>query len=122
MRARSIELCQKVTAGHTYIEATFECYFSVAVDIIKSKSSFRYVLMFFYPTRRRHIYMDITAIEWLIKNRLVKGQPEGETSRVWDDILHEYFRSSEGYSTGPEMSFGTAGLIFSRPISFWTHG
>ena len=49
-------------------------------------------------------YMGIPSLEWLIKNRLVKGQPEGETARVWNDILHTCFPVEDGYSTGPEMS------------------
>jgi hypothetical protein len=36
----------------------------------------------------------------------VKGQLEGETTRVWDDILHNYFKSREGYSTGSELMIG----------------
>ena len=47
--------------------------------------------------------MEVEIIKWMIKNRLVKGQPEGQTSRVWDDILHDYFKSREGYSTGPKI-------------------
>lgn len=50
--------------------------------------------------------MKIQALEWVIKTRLVKGNPEGETTRVWDDILHDYFKARDGYSTGPEMMIG----------------
>lgn len=50
--------------------------------------------------------MAIPTFEWLIKNRLVKGHREAETSRFWDDLLHHYFRVEDGYSTGPEKHFG----------------
>lgn len=63
--------------------------------------------------------MEIQAISWRIKNRLVPGQPEGETSTVWNGILHEVFPPRENYATGPEMLFGsgkadlfTAHLVF----------
>ncbi|KAI1195898.1 hypothetical protein F5X97DRAFT_325983 [Nemania serpens] len=63
--------------------------------------------------------MEDPAFAFLVKNRLVKGQPEGETKRIWDDILHRYFTMKDGYSTGPEMEFGggradlfTAHIIF----------
>ncbi|KAM0415939.1 hypothetical protein ACHAPT_013092 [Fusarium lateritium] len=49
---------------------------------------------------------SIPYMSGLIKTRLVPGNPEGETSRVWDDILHDVFPSRENYSTGPEMSLG----------------
>ena len=39
--------------------------------------------------------MEVQSIEWVIKNRLVKDQPEGETTRVWDDILHDYFKPTQ---------------------------
>lgn len=51
--------------------------------------------------------MAIPTIAWLIENRLTPKHTEAETSRVWDDILHDYFKSAEGYSTGPEMQFGS---------------
>jgi hypothetical protein len=50
--------------------------------------------------------MEKPTLAFLIKNRLVKGQPEGETTRVWNDILHLYFKTDDGYTTGPEMTFG----------------
>jgi hypothetical protein len=63
--------------------------------------------------------MEFDVIQWLVKNRLVPGQPEGETSRAWNMILNEIFKLSEGYSTGPEMLMGsgksdlfTAHLVF----------
>ncbi|KAF4467051.1 hypothetical protein FALBO_6086 [Fusarium albosuccineum] len=42
----------------------------------------------------------------LINLRLAKGQPEGETARIWDDILHNVFPGKDNYSTGPEMLMG----------------
>ncbi|KAH7324415.1 hypothetical protein B0I35DRAFT_458164 [Stachybotrys elegans] len=51
-------------------------------------------------------YMAISTIAWYIKNRLVPGRPEGETSRVWNTILNHLFKPEDGYTTGPEMSFG----------------
>ncbi|KAH7166461.1 hypothetical protein EDB81DRAFT_755094 [Dactylonectria macrodidyma] len=42
----------------------------------------------------------------LINACLVKGQPEGETSRIWDDILHDVFPGRDNYSTGPEILLG----------------
>lgn len=42
------------------------------------------------------------TIGWLIKNRLVKGQAEGEVSRVWNSILQIEFPIATGYATGPE--------------------
>lgn len=53
--------------------------------------------------------MAIQMIAWLIEieNRLTPKQIEAETPRVWDDILHDYFRAADGYSTGPEVQFGS---------------
>lgn len=50
--------------------------------------------------------MENPALSFLIKNRLVKGQPEGETTRIWNEILHRVFAAEDGYTTGPEMQFG----------------
>ncbi|KAI1475137.1 hypothetical protein F4774DRAFT_398138 [Daldinia eschscholtzii] len=49
---------------------------------------------------------SLPYMEALIKNRLVKGKPEGETSRVWDDILHLCFPGGQNFSVGPEMTLG----------------
>ena len=32
-------------------------------------------------------YMDVRSINWLVKNRLKYGDPEGQTNRVWITIL-----------------------------------
>jgi hypothetical protein len=47
--------------------------------------------------------MEIPVIEWIIRNRLVQGQPQGQTASVWYNILHQYFKASDGFATGPEM-------------------
>ncbi|CAJ2508939.1 Uu.00g139650.m01.CDS01 [Anthostomella pinea] len=51
---------------------------------------------------RTGTYMELFVVDWLIKERLVKGQPIGETCRVWNEILHQVFQSTDGYSTGME--------------------
>lgn len=51
--------------------------------------------------------MADATIEWLIKNRLVPGQPEGETARVWNTILNFLYPLASGYTTGPEMPMGS---------------
>lgn len=48
-------------------------------------------------------YLEYSTLEWAIENRLTNGQPEGETSRVWNAILSKIFRIEDGYMTGPEM-------------------
>jgi hypothetical protein len=62
--------------------------------------------------------MEIPSISGLIEDRLVKGQPEGETTRVWDGILHESFSIRDGFSTGFEMMSGSgrAGLFTSHIV------
>jgi hypothetical protein len=50
--------------------------------------------------------MEFEAILWLIKHRLVAGQPEGVTSRVWNSILTHIFTLKDGYTTGLEPTFG----------------
>ncbi|KAF2474129.1 uncharacterized protein BDR25DRAFT_351667 [Lindgomyces ingoldianus] len=47
-------------------------------------------------------YIANQTIDWLIKNRLVKGQAEGEVSRAWNSILQLEFPVMTGYATGPE--------------------
>lgn len=42
-------------------------------------------------------------LENLIKNRLVKGETERETFRIWNDILAQYFPGPKNYSIGPEL-------------------
>jgi hypothetical protein len=47
--------------------------------------------------------MEVPSIRWFIKNRLKRGFLEGETSRVWNEILHHNYAAANGYTTGPEM-------------------
>ncbi|KAI1111548.1 hypothetical protein F5Y14DRAFT_464449 [Nemania sp. NC0429] len=63
-------------------------------------------------------YMDNPSIEFFIRTRLVKGHPEGETSRVWTDILRLFFLVRDSYSIGPEMTLGggRADLFISHVI------
>lgn len=68
--------------------------------------------------------MELEAISWPIKNRLVPDQPEGETSTVWCSILHTLFPMTENYRTGPEMQSGagradlfTAHIVFDSQMS-----
>ncbi|KEZ45400.1 hypothetical protein SAPIO_CDS1690 [Scedosporium apiospermum] len=51
-------------------------------------------------------YMEDPEFEWLIQNRLVAGQSEAQTNRVWIMILTDIFKRANGYSTGSEMTFG----------------
>ncbi|KAF2792030.1 hypothetical protein K505DRAFT_247558, partial [Melanomma pulvis-pyrius CBS 109.77] len=64
-------------------------------------------------------YMDNEMVAWLIKNKLVPGQLEGETARVWNTILQIGFPATAGYATGPETQingrradFHTAHTVF----------
>lgn len=50
--------------------------------------------------------MASSTLEWLIKNGLVDGKPEGETNTVWTMILTSFFKLDEGYVNGSEMSLG----------------
>ncbi|XXH04154.1 hypothetical protein Hte_010567 [Hypoxylon texense] len=43
-------------------------------------------------------------LEDLIASRLVKGETERQTFRIWNDILAQYFPGRENYSLGPELS------------------
>ncbi|EGY21646.1 uncharacterized protein VDAG_03086 [Verticillium dahliae VdLs.17] len=52
---------------------------------------------------KKGTYLEYSTLEWAIENRLTNGQPEGETSRVWNAILSKIFRIEDGYMTGPEM-------------------
>ncbi|KAG7104466.1 hypothetical protein HYQ46_002077 [Verticillium longisporum] len=52
---------------------------------------------------KKGTYLEYSTLEWAIKNRLTNGQPEGETSRVWNVILNKVFQIEDGYMTGPEM-------------------
>lgn len=62
-------------------------------------------------------------IQWLIKNRLVAGQPEGETSRVWNCILNFVFPVDEGFSTGPEMPLrGNSADLFTAHMVYSDSG
>ncbi|KAJ3523110.1 hypothetical protein NM208_g12575 [Fusarium decemcellulare] len=45
---------------------------------------------------------SIPYLPALIKARLVSGYSEGETARVWNDILHNVFPGRDNYSTGIE--------------------
>ncbi|KAH7306012.1 hypothetical protein B0I35DRAFT_443696 [Stachybotrys elegans] len=45
-------------------------------------------------------YMEEWLLEWLIENRLDPGEPERETSRIWGEILHWFFKLADGFSTG----------------------
>ncbi|SPO06520.1 probable Putative urea carboxylase [Cephalotrichum gorgonifer] len=72
------------------------------------------------------LYLEsLPVLENIIQSRLRAGasskrrRPEGETARVWDDILHDQFPGRDGYSSGPEMLLnvdgaGKADLFTSR--------
>ena len=63
--------------------------------------------------------MELWAIEWLIKNRLVEGQPKVETSRVWTSILTHHFKVTDGYTTGLEMLHGSSSAeLFTSHLVF----
>ncbi|KAF5006217.1 hypothetical protein FDECE_7376 [Fusarium decemcellulare] len=54
-------------------------------------------------TPRIFKYLEsIPYLPALIKARLVNGYSEGETARVWNDILHNVFPGRDNYSTGIE--------------------
>ncbi|KAH9883371.1 hypothetical protein F4778DRAFT_664914 [Xylariomycetidae sp. FL2044] len=54
-------------------------------------------------------YLEIATFEWLIQNRLAEGQPEGQTSRIWNEILHHIFTLEKGYTTGFETDLSNGG-------------
>ncbi|KAK4155083.1 hypothetical protein C8A00DRAFT_32074 [Chaetomidium leptoderma] len=51
-------------------------------------------------------YMENPYTAGAIQDYLVKGQPEGMTSTIWNTLLKKYFPDAEGYLTKPEMVFG----------------
>lgn len=59
---------------------------------------------------------SLPALESIIQHQLGPGvgskrtRPEGETVRIWDDILHDQFPGRNGYSTGPEMPIKVDGV------------
>ncbi|KAF2470539.1 uncharacterized protein BDR25DRAFT_225863, partial [Lindgomyces ingoldianus] len=64
-------------------------------------------------------YMANQMVAWLIKNRLVPGQLEGETARVWNTILQIEFPATAGYATGPETQIaGHRADLFTTHIVF----
>ncbi|CRK25037.1 hypothetical protein BN1708_014110 [Verticillium longisporum] len=76
------------------------------------------------PEEKKGTYLEYSTLEWAIENRLTNGQPEGETSRVWNAILSKIYRIEDGYMTGPYMTGpemlhegGRAGL-FTAHIAF----
>lgn len=54
----------------------------------------------------KYKYYAQEMIRFCIDNRLRSGSLEWEVSRVWDDILHYIFSTTEGFSVGPEMQVG----------------
>ncbi|KAF4511776.1 hypothetical protein G6O67_000987 [Ophiocordyceps sinensis] len=52
-------------------------------------------------------YYAQEMIRFCIDNRLRSGSQEWEVSRVWNDILHYIFSTTEGFSVGLEMQVGT---------------
>ncbi|KAI1808839.1 hypothetical protein F4811DRAFT_548416 [Daldinia bambusicola] len=49
----------------------------------------------------RPLYLEsLPFVEALIRNRLVEGNPESETFRVWDNILHCCFPGEQNFSIG----------------------
>jgi len=67
--------------------------------------------------------MEDSEFEWLIQNRLVPGQSEAQTSRVWIMILTDIFKRADGYSTGSEMTFsgGRADLFTAQVVAKTRH-
>ncbi|KAF1961772.1 hypothetical protein CC80DRAFT_436093, partial [Byssothecium circinans] len=64
-------------------------------------------------------YMANQMVAWLIKNRLIAGQLEGETARVWNTILQIEFPAADGYATGPETQIaGRRADLFTAHIVF----
>lgn len=59
------------------------------------------------------------TIEWLLKYRVVSGEPAGETARVWNAILAMVFPVADLYTTGFDMlaTQGTLVLFSSKAVS-----
>lgn len=68
--------------------------------------------------------MTQPMIEWLLKYRVVSGEPAGETARVWNAILAMEFPIADLYTTGFDVraTQGTLVLYVAKAVSTQSGG